>query len=162
MKKKGDWFIWVGPGLLVLFLDRIVKWLHLTVSGELYNYNCSNAFWGWGLYPQQTVRNTGMAFGLFQGNSTLILIVSLLLLAACFFLLRKMRPSGLAPIALSMIAGGALGNMIDRLLHGYVIDMFPFFGWFVFNVADVGVVAGAVLCGWSLLFRPQDWSAKKK
>ena len=162
MKKKGDWFRWVGPGLLVLFLDRIVKWVHLTVSGELYNYNFSNAFWGWGLYPQQTVRNTGMAFGLFQGNSTLILIVSLLLLAACFFLLRKSRPSGLAPITLSMIAGGALGNMIDRLLHGYVIDMFPFFGWFVFNVADVGVVAGAVLCGWSLLFRPQDWRKKEQ
>ena len=144
MKKKGDWFRWVWPGVLVLLVDRLVKWIHLTVS------------------EAPTVRNSGMAFGMFQGNSTVILIVSLLLLAACFFLLRKSRPSGLAPIALSMIAGGALGNMIDRLLHGYVIDMFPFFGWFVFNVADVGVVAGAVLCGWSLLFRPQDWSAKEK
>ena len=95
-------------------------------------------------------------------RAIVIFFVSLLLLAACFFLLRKTRPTGLAPVALSMIAGGALGNMIDRLLHGYVIDMFPFFGWFVFNVADVGVVAGAVLCGWSLLFRPQDWSAKEK
>lgn len=144
MKKKGDWFQWLWPGILVLLLDRVVKWIHLTVSED------------------QTVRNSGMAFGMFQGNSTLILIVSVLLLAACFFLLRKSWPTGLAPIALSMIAGGALGNMIDRLLHGYVIDMFPFFGWFVFNVADVGVVAGAVLCGWSLLFRPKDWSAKEK
>lgn len=141
-RKEG--FRWVWPGLLVLLLDRLVKWLHLTVS------------------ENQTVRNSGMAFGMFQGNSLVILIVSVLLLAACFFLLRKSRPSGLAPIALSMIAGGALGNMIDRLLHGYVIDMFPFFGWFVFNVADVGVVAGAILCGWSLLFRPSDWSAKEK
>ena len=144
MKKKGTWFRWIGPGLLVLLLDRLITVLHLTASGD------------------QTVRNSGMAFGMFQGNSAVILIVSALLLAACFFLLRKTRPTGLAPIALSMIAGGAVGNMIDRLLHGYVIDMFPFFGWFVFNVADVGVVAGAVLCGWSLLFRPQDWSAKEK
>ena len=144
MKKMGGWLRWIGPGLLVLLVDRLVKWVHLTVS------------------ENQTVRNSGMAFGMFQGNSAVILIVSMLLLAACFFLLRKTRPSGLAPIALSMIAGGALGNMIDRMLYGYVIDMFPFFGWFVFNVADVGVVAGAVLCGWSLLFRPQDWSAKEK
>ncbi len=144
MKKKGDWFRWLWPGILVLLLDRLVKWLHLRIS------------------QGQTVQNTGMAFGMFQGNSTVILIVSLLLLAACFVLLRKSRLSGLAPIALSMIAGGAVGNMIDRLLHGYVIDMFPFFGWFVFNVADVGVVAGAVLCGWSLLFRPQDWSKKEQ
>ena len=156
-KKKRDRFRWVGPGLLVLILDRIVKWVHLLISGEPMDF--SGLF---GFLPNQTVRNTGMAFGLFQGNSTVILIASVLLLAACFFLLRGMRPSGLAPIALSMIAGGALGNMIDRLLHGYVIDMVPFFGWFVFNVADVGVVAGAVLCGWSLLFRPQDWSKKEQ
>ena len=142
MGKKVTVFRWVWPGLLVLLLDRLVKWLHLRIT------------------QGQTVRNTGMAFGMFQGNSAGILILSLLLLAVCFFMMRKMEPSGLAPIALSMIAGGALGNMIDRLLHGYVIDMFPFFGWFVFNVADVGVVAGAVLCGWSLLFRPDEWSKK--
>ena len=144
MDKKKIWLKWLWPGLLVLLADRLIKTLHLTVP------------------ENQTVRNSGMAFGMFQGNSAFILIVSLLLLAACFFLVRKSRPTGLAPIALSMIAGGALGNMIDRLLYGYVIDMFPFFGWFVFNAADVGVVAGAVLCGWSLLFRPKDWSAKEK
>ena len=79
-------------------------------------------------------------------------------MAVCLFLLRSTRISGLAPIALSLITGGALGNMIDRLANGYVIDMFPFFGWFVFNVADAGVVAGVALCAFSLLFRPQDWS----
>ena len=144
MKQIGAGFRWVWPGLLVLLLDRLVKWLHLWIS------------------QGQTVRNTGMAFGMFQGNSAGILIFSILLLAACFFLLRKMRPVGLAPVALSMMAGGAVGNMIDRLFYSYVIDMFPFFGWFVFNVADVGVVAGAVLCGWSLLFRPNDWSKKEQ
>ena len=144
MEKKGYWLRWVLPGLLTMLLDRLIKWLHLRVS------------------EGQAVRNTGMAFGMFQGNSAVILLVSAALAIACFFLVRKSCPSGPALIALSMIAGGALGNMIDRLLHGYVIDMFPFFGWFVFNVADVGVVAGAVLCGWSLLFRPSDWSAKEK
>ncbi len=132
------------PGLLVLLLDRAVKRLHLTVSGS------------------PAVRNTGMAFGMFQGNSAVILIISAALAAACVLLLRNMRPGGPAAVALSMIAGGALGNMIDRMLYGYVIDMFPFFGWFVFNVADAGVVAGAILCGWSLLFRPQDWSKKEQ
>jgi len=165
MKKKEDWFRWVGPGLLVLFLDRMVKWLHLwmTVLPEKVGVDLSFGFFpGTADKARQTVQNTGMAFGLFQGNAGMILIVSALLLIACFFLLRGMRPSGLAPIALSTIAGGALGNMIDRLLYGYVLDMFPFFNWFVFNVADVGVVAGAILCGWSLLFRPQDWSKKEQ
>ncbi len=109
------------------------------------------------IQPQVT-QNSGMAFGWFQGNSTAILVISVLLVAACMILIRKLKPTGLAPVALSLIVGGAIGNMIDRVAYGYVIDMFPFFGWFVFNVADVGVVAGVILCGISLLFRPQDWS----
>jgi len=146
MKKRKNWLRWVGPGFLVLLLDRVVKWLYLA---------------GGAVFPDgaelPTVKNTGMAFGMFQGNSFVILVVSVLLIGGCAFLLRGMRLSGLVPIALSMILGGAAGNMIDRLAYGYVIDMIPFFQWFVFNVADAGVVVGAVLCGWSLLFRPQDW-----
>ena len=144
MAGKSELLRWIGPGLVTLGLDRLVKWVYLS-SGS-----CG-----------ETVKNSGMAFGMFEGNSGVILILSALLLGGCFFLLRKMRPSGLAPIALSLIAGGAAGNMIDRLFYGYVIDMIPFFNWFTFNVADAGVVAGAVLCGWSLLFRPGDWSRKE-
>jgi len=73
-----------------------------------------------------------------------------------------MNLSGWAVTGLSLMAGGALGNMIDRVAFGYVVDMFEllFMDFYIFNVADVGVVAGAVLCGASLLFRPQDWSKK--
>ena len=144
MKTKQSWLRWIGPGLTVLVLDRWIK--------RLYEKKLQT----------DIMPNSGMAFGLLEGNSIGILVGSILLILACAFLLRGLRPSGLAPVALSMIAGGALGNMIDRAAYGYVIDMFPFFNWFVFNVADVGVVAGAVLCGWSLLFRPQDWSKKEK
>ena len=109
-----------------------------------------------------TIRISGTAFGWLEGNAGLILLFSLVLAGAWLFLLKGTRLSGLAAAAVSLMAGGAVGNMIDRLAYGFVIDMFPFFGWFVFNVADVGVVAGAILCGFSLLFRPQDWSAKDK
>ena len=80
----------------------------------------------------------------------------------CVWLLRGMRLSGLAPVAVSLMAGGALGNLLDRLLLGYVQDMFEllFMRFYIFNLADVGVVCGAVLCGVSLLFRPGDWSKK--
>ena len=70
MKKKDGWFRRIWPGVLVLLVDRLVKWIHLTVAGD------------------QTVRNSGMAFGMLQGNSAVILIVSVLLLIACFFLVR--------------------------------------------------------------------------
>ena len=65
----------------------------------------------------------------------------------------------------AMAAGlllSALGNALDRLVYGYVIDMIElqFIDFYIFNLADVGVVCGAILCGISLLFRPQDWSNK--
>ena len=140
------WMAWALPGAAVLILDRLVK-----IAAEKGM-----------VFPalHAAVLNSGMAFGWFQGNTGAILLFSLALAALCMVLLRGMHLSGLAPIAVSLIAGGALGNMIDRLAYGYVIDMFPFFGWFVFNVADAGVVAGAILCGFSLLFRPQDWSKR--
>ncbi len=141
---KKDWMKWALPGAAVLILDRLVKWA--AESGFVLDA------------LHAPIRNSGMAFGWFQGSAGTILLFSLALAAVCFFLLRGTRPSGLAPIALSLIVGGALGNMIDRVAYGYVIDMFPFFGWFVFNVADAGVVAGVALCAFSLLFRPQDWS----
>ena len=149
MKHKG---IWVLPGLLVLAADRLVKALTDGVDQVLIP----------GVIALRSTRNTGMALGLMQDRPYLILASSVLLLSLCLWLLRDVRPGGLAAASLSMIVGGALGNMIDRVAFGYVMDMFDllFMEFYIFNVADVGVVTGAVLCGVSLLFRPQDWSKK--
>lgn len=147
MKKKILWFL---PGLLILGLDRLVKIFCDGVNAPLIP----------GVIALKSAHNTGMALGLFPGGAPLILIISLALVIACAFLLRGMHLSGLAPIALSMMAGGAAGNLVDRIVYGYVIDMFEilFMDFYIFNVADIGVVMGAILCGISLLFRPQDWS----
>ena len=145
---------WILPGLLVLALDRIVKIYCGSMNLTLIP----------GVIALRSTRNTGMALGLMQDNALLILICSVALVGLCAWLMRDMRPRGLAPAAISMMAGGALGNMIDRLALGYVVDMFEllFIDFYIFNVADVGVVCGAILCGLSLLFRPQDWSRRSK
>ena len=150
MKK---YFAWIVPGLAVLAADRIVKAALGHVNAPLIP----------GVIRLTSARNTGMALGLFQGGAVWILLVSAAMIGLCVFLIKDFRPRGLAPIALSMIAGGALGNMIDRVFLGYVTDMFEleFMDFYIFNAADAGVVIGAVLCGISLLFRPQDWSRKK-
>lgn len=144
--------MWLFPFLAVLGTDRAVKIL----CGDM------NAVLIPGIIALNSARNTGMAMGLFQGGVWIILGVSLLLVGLCIYLLKGMKLSGWAAIGLSLMAGGALGNMIDRIAFGYVVDMFEllFMDFYIFNVADVGVVAGAVLCGASLLFRPQDWSKK--
>ena len=145
---------WTLPGLLVLALDRIVK-------GCCGNINLTLIP---GVIALRPAKNTGMAMGMLQGNALPILIVSVVLVGVCGWLMRDVKPSGLAAVAISMMAGGAIGNMIDRLALGYVVDMFEllFIDFYIFNVADVGVVCGAILCGLSLLFRPQDWSRRSK
>lgn len=94
------------------------------------------------------VKNTGAAFSMFS-NQTWILtvfsaVVSVLLTVV---LLRDLLPHWRARLALSLLLGGAVGNFIDRLLLGYVTDMFAttFINFAVFNVADIGVVVGGIL-----------------
>jgi len=61
-----------------------------------------------------------------------------------------------------LMLGGAVGNMIDRLFTGYVVDMIEvlFIDFAIFNVADAALTVGCLLMAWSLIFRPDDWSEK--
>lgn len=94
------------------------------------------------------VKNTGAAFSMFSGFTWLLAAfsgaVSVLLLV---LLVRDFLPHWRARLALALLLGGALGNFIDRLLLGYVTDMFAtnFISFAVFNVADIGVVVGGIL-----------------
>lgn len=145
-------FAWLMPGIAVFVIDRIFKIIFCDTKQVLIP----------GVLSLNGTENTGMALGLFTGHAGILLVLSLLFAILSVFYLRKFRISGLAVFSISMIAGGALGNALDRLLYGYVIDMveFLFVDFYIFNIADVGVVCGAILCGFSLLFRPQDWSSK--
>lgn len=104
------------------------------------------------------VHNTGAAFGLFQGGRPVFLLTSLLVLFAIAAYWWRVRPTAWpVVIALAMIAGGSLGNLIDRALVGQVTDFFEFtFVEFpVFNVADMGIVGGVALLMLWVLFGPQ-------
>lgn len=149
MKKAMQWLV---PGAAVLLVDQLTKGLLDGVNAPLIP----------GVIALRGVRNTGMALSLFPGGAAVIVLASLALVGGCIYLLRDLRLGGLAPLSLSLMAGGAVGNMIDRLVYGAVIDFFEllFMDFYIFNVADVGVVVGAVLCGVSLLFRLQDWSKR--
>lgn len=103
------------------------------------------------------VQNTGAAFSLLAGRDLtwLLALVSLgacVLLAALLASRRFGRP--LAMLSLSLMLGGAAGNLIDRALFGFVTDMFKttFIDFAVFNVADIGVTVGGVLFFVYLLF----------
>ena len=103
--------------------------------------------------------NTGMAFSLLSGQPWLLGVLSAACILAGWVALRRYRLGTLSRIAAMLMLGGALGNMIDRFLRGFVIDMFRtlFMEFAIFNVADAALTVGTVLMAVSLVFRPEEW-----
>lgn len=95
----------------------------------------------------RATQNTGMAFGLWAGGAQWLAVISAVLLLFAFAYLRRHTLRGLTQTGLGLILGGALGNLFDRIIYGYVIDLFDllFIRFYIFNIADVGVVLGAAL-----------------
>jgi signal peptidase II len=105
------------------------------------------------------VENTGAAFGMMQGANLFFIGVSVVLFGGLFWLRLRLPLSSLAAhVALALVAGGALGNLYDRILIGHVIDFLDFRVWPVFNVADSCICVGAVLLSF-LMGRLEDAAA---
>ena len=116
-----------------------------------------------GFFNLTHVRNTGGAFGIFGGEksgfgSLLFVIISLIAIGAIIYLFMKIR-EGEKTLALSfsLILSGAIGNLIDRLHYGEVIDFLDFhiaaYHWPAFNVADSAICIGIGLVALELLIR---------
>ena len=109
------------------------------------------------------VWNRGVSYGLFQADSiygTIALTVfSLIAVIALSFWLKVAERRFLA-VGLGLVIGGAIGNVIDRLLYGAVADFFHFYAfgrdWYVFNVADAAITVGVVLLLLDAFVRPEE------
>ncbi len=134
--------------LITLFIDRISKNEILSIFEE---NNLEKIFIN-PFLDLFLVFNTGIYYGLLSGESSfqkwLLIIVSVSIVA---FLLVWMKDSTsrLVNISISFITGGALGNILDRILYGGVIDFISLhaygYYWYIFNIADVFIVFGVIL-----------------
>jgi signal peptidase II len=102
------------------------------------------------------VRNTGVAFGFLSGGGAVVLIFTLLALAVLvgYFVLHPDRPWLWVPTG--MLVGGAVGNLIDRVTTGSVIDFIKLPAWPAFNVADMSITFGVLALLWVLEGPPKD------
>jgi signal peptidase II len=96
-----------------------------------------------GVFYITYVKNYGAAFGILAHRTGLFVIITVSVVLLIIFFLRQLpKDQNLLRIALVLQLGGALGNLMDRLLYGFVIDFLDFRFWPVFNVADIAIVAG--------------------
>jgi signal peptidase II len=103
------------------------------------------------------VENRGAAFSILHGKVGFLILFTGLVLVGLFVLLYTSIKKGESKVlvaALTLVIGGAIGNMYDRIVLGYVVDYFDFrwINFAVFNVADVFVVCGSLLLGIYLIF----------
>ena len=101
------------------------------------------------------VRNDGAAFGILSNARWVFIVISIIALAAMIFILIKTTEKHiLFTISLSFFIGGGIGNMIDRLVYGEVVDFFEFtfVKFAIFNVADIFITFGAIIFGVYMIF----------
>lgn len=95
------------------------------------------------------VENTGAAFGLLRGQTIFLIIITLVFMYYIFSELKKSKNDNLLLIGLVLIISGSIGNLIDRLLFGYVIDFISFtifnIAMPIFNVADIFITFGVCI-----------------
>jgi signal peptidase II len=152
--------------VIVLLLDRITKW---AVAGNIKLYDTVAVIPGF--FRITHVQNPGAAFGLFseptaQWKVGALVMFSVLALVVILALLWKNGHCfSTMTVGLSLILGGAMGNLWDRVFTGHVVDFLDFYvgsyHWPAFNVADSAIVVGAILLVSKIVFaKPASEAAK--
>jgi signal peptidase II len=146
---------------LVVALDRLTKWV---VSQRITLHDSVDVVPG--VFRLTHVQNQGAAFGLFSDSPSewkvaMLILFSVAALAVVSALLWKNgNAMNATAIALSLVFGGALGNLWDRVSSGRVIDFLDFYlgshHWPAFNIADSAIVVGALLLLSEIFLAPQE------
>ncbi len=123
-----------------------------------------------GFFNLTHLRNTGGAFGIFAGKkggigSIFFVAVALVAVGVILYLLHKAKEhERTLSLSLSLVLSGAVGNLIDRIRHGEVVDFLDFhlfsYHWPAFNIADSAITIGIGLMAFELLFHDRKRSAK--
>ncbi len=140
-----DIFLSIIPAVSVIIVDRLSK----SFFSKILSYGESIPVIR-NIFHFTLVHNTGIAFGLFRDQGLVFVIIPiiaiiLLVFNLYYFQQNKEVLSQRYIVAFSLILGGAVGNLIDRIVYGYVIDFIDFRIWPVFNIADSAITIGAVV-----------------
>lgn len=129
--------------LLMVLIDQIIKkWT--TSSLQLHESRSGID----GLFDFYYIRNEGAGWGILQGRMWFFYVVTFVIIVYLIYLIYKHRQGSLfLKGTYGLLLGGAIGNLIDRIINGYVIDMFrlTFMNFPIFNVADMALSIGVVL-----------------
>lgn len=136
--------MYIAVALVILLVDQILKYI------VRLNFNLGETIPVIeDVFHLTYVQNTGAAFGILAEHRLFFIVFSVLVIVAMPVFLRRLLDikgrNRLFSLCLGLILGGAAGNLIDRIVFGYVIDYLDFRIWPVFNLADSAIVVGSLL-----------------
>ena len=136
--------------IALIVIDQISKYLALNNLANIGSIPIIK-----NIFHLTYVENRGAAFGMFQNNQIVFIIVAVVASIVGLYYIYKKKLNLLGNISIVLIISGAIGNLIDRVRLGFVVDYFDFrFIWdYVFKVADIFVVVGTILlCIYIIVF----------
>ena len=138
MKLRNAFYI-AGAILLIdqltkLFFQVFLEHGHVNIIGDFFRFSLTY--------------NTGAAFSILKGSNVLLIILTIAIISFLVYYLKK-SPGERLP--LSFVLGGAVGNLLDRIIYGSVVDFIDIWIWPVFNFADVAITLGVVYLIYGLI-----------
>lgn len=137
--------------IISLFIDQLVKIIVINNMNLFDSINIITNF-----FKITYVRNTGAAWSILSGNTWFLIAISLIALVVIYlYFIKDKKLNKLESISYGLLIGGILGNLIDRIIYGYVIDYLDFkiinYDFPIFNIADICIVISIILIGISLI-----------
>lgn len=141
---------------ILIFIDQLTKYFALVKLQPIHSIEIISGFLDF-----TYVENRGAAFGILQGQKILLLIITFVISFFLIFYILKLPKIKLynnVRLACSLIVSGAIGNAIDRMFRGFVVDFLEvtFISWPVFNLADIFVIVGAVWFSYQIFYKIED------
>lgn len=146
--RRGDsWFLLLAAA--VVGLDQLTKWtIRQTVER-------GDSYLDVGVFRVVHITNSGAAFGILQNAGPLLAVTSLIGMAALLvYLFNPGFAHPLMRVGLALMLGGAVGNLVDRLNSGEVVDFLKVTHWPAFNLADSAITIGVVCLLWAMTREP--------
>lgn len=148
--------LFIAGILGLVFLDQLTKWLVVLRLKPISDFPIIN-----NVFHLTYVENRGAAFGILQGKHLFFIIMTsivMVFITIYYFKLPSERKYHWMRLALILLAGGAIGNLMDRIRLGYVIDFlyFKLIDFPVFNFADICVVVGVAILSLFILINPEE------
>lgn len=154
-QRSAGLYITVALAILVVVADQLSKaWVlnHLGPGGDRTVVDIIP-----GLLRLFYVENSGAAFGMFHGSGSILTIIAVVVVVILAIAFRHLIGRNLLlSVALGLQFGGAVGNIIDRFRHGFVVDFINVPHWWTFNIADSAITVGVIILAIFLVFYESD------